>query len=76
LLCSILIGPTVERNLQQEIHKALESASSSMAASVRYIPNAKAPDYDYLIDVVQKVRLIAERIQEKPFPLYSLPFEL
>ncbi|WP_424102955.1 phosphate/phosphite/phosphonate ABC transporter substrate-binding protein [Moorena producens] len=73
---SILIGPTVERNLQQEIHKALESASSSMAASVGYIPNAKAPDYDYLIEVVEKVRPIAERIQEKPFPLYSLPFEL
>ncbi|AOY81421.1 PhnD/SsuA/transferrin family substrate-binding protein [Moorena producens JHB] len=73
---SILIGPTVERNLQQEIHKALESASSSMAASAGYIPNAKAPDYDYLIEVVQKVRPIAERIQEKPAPLYSLPFEL
>jgi phosphonate transport system substrate-binding protein len=67
---SILVGPTVERNGQQQILKALESVPASLAASAEYIPNAQPPDYAFLIKVVKQVRPIAKRIKEKPAPLY------
>jgi phosphonate transport system substrate-binding protein len=68
---AILVGPRVERNQQEQIRKILESVSPKMAAAAGYIPNAKVPDYKNLIEVVQKVRPIAERIQQKPAPLYK-----
>ncbi len=67
----VLAGPTVERNLLSEIHQVMRSASPDLARSAGYLPNAKVPNYDYLIKVVERVRPIAERIQQKPAPLYE-----
>lgn len=67
---AILISPEVDRNLQQQIRQALESAPSSIAATAGYVADAKVPDYSYLIKVVQRVRPIANRIREQPAPLY------
>lgn len=69
---AILVGPTVERNQQEQIRKVLKSVSPSIAAAAGYIPNAKAPDYGHLIEVVKRVRPIAERIKEKPAPLHEM----
>lgn len=60
---AILIGPTVERNQQEQIRIALESAPPSVVEAAEYLPNAKVPDYKYIIQVVEKVRPIAERIK-------------
>ncbi len=68
---SVLVGPSVERNFQEEIRAALESAGSPVAAAAGYIPNSDPPDYSYLIRVVKQVRPIAQRIKEKPAPLYE-----
>ena len=67
---SILVGSMVERNQQEQIRKALASASPAIAAATGYLPNAQLPDYSYLIKVVEKVRPISQRIKEKPAPLY------
>src|SRR6478672_963835 len=67
----VLIGSTVERNLQEQIPLAMKTASSDIAQAAGYIPNAKVPDYQYLIQVVERVRPIAERIKQKPAPLYE-----
>jgi phosphonate transport system substrate-binding protein len=67
---SVLVGPNVERNMQEQIREALESAPASVAAAAGYVPNTKPVDYDYLIKVVKRVRPIAKRIKEKPAPLY------
>jgi len=67
----VLIGSTVERNLQEQIRLAMKTASSDIAQAAGYIPNAKVPDYQYLIQVVERVRPIAERIKQKPAPLYE-----
>jgi phosphonate transport system substrate-binding protein len=67
----VLAGPTVERKLLSEIHQVMQSASPDLAQSAGYIPNAKVPNYDYLIQVVERVRSIAERIKQKPAPLYE-----
>lgn len=67
---AVLVGPTVERNTQQQILNALESVPASVAAAAGYVANTKSPDYEYLIKVVKRVRPIAKRIKEKPAPLY------
>ncbi len=68
---AILVGPTVERNQQEQIHKALESASPNMIAAAGYIPNVKIPDYKDLIKKIEKVRSITDKIQETPAHLYK-----
>ncbi|MGK7872597.1 MAG: phosphate/phosphite/phosphonate ABC transporter substrate-binding protein [Xenococcaceae cyanobacterium] len=68
---AILVAPTVERNQQEQIRKALANVSPAIAADAGYIPNAPVPDYQYLIGVVARVTPIAERIKETPAPLYE-----
>jgi len=68
---AILVGPKVELNQQEEIRKALAATPSSIAASAAFIPNAKVSDYQYLIEVVTRVRTIAQRIKEKPAHLFE-----
>jgi phosphonate transport system substrate-binding protein len=63
---ALLVGPTVERNQQEQIRKALAYASPSIIASAGYIPSAKVPDYRDFIEVIEKVKPIAEKIQQKP----------
>lgn len=68
---SVLVGPKVELNQQQEIRKAMQAAPPDIVAGAGYIPNGKVPDYEYLIKVVQRVGQISERIKQKPAPLYK-----
>ncbi len=67
---AILVGPMVERNQQEQIRKALKSASPSMSVAAGYLPNAEIPDYKSFIKVVQRVNSIAKQIQKKPAPLH------
>jgi phosphonate transport system substrate-binding protein len=67
---SVLVGPNIDRNEQQQILQALETVPPRVASSVGYVANAKPPDYSYLIKVVKRVRPIAQRIREKPAPLF------
>ena len=67
----VLIAPTVTENHQKQIRKALTNVSPAIAASAGYITTAPIPDYQYLISVVERVMPIAERIKQKPAPLYE-----
>lgn len=68
---AVLVGPTVERDRQEQIREALESAASHAAAAAGYITNAEPPNFEYMIKVVKRVRPIAKRIRETPAPLYE-----
>lgn len=68
---AVLVGPTVDADLQAQLLDALESAAPQTKRSVGYISNAQPPDYEYLIKIVKRVQPIAERIREKPAPLYE-----
>lgn len=68
---TVLIGPTVERNRQEQIRKIMKAASPAIAQAAGYIPNAKVPNYQYLIKVLNRVRPIAERIRQTPAPLFE-----
>lgn len=67
---SILVSPTIELNQQEQIRKALLSASQNAIASAGYLPNAKVPNYQQLIEAVARVRAISKRLEEKPARLY------
>lgn len=67
---AVLIAPTVDRNLQEQIHQLMSEMPSILAQEVGYVPNSSVPDYEYMATVVKRVRSIATRIQEKPAPLF------
>lgn len=63
---AVLLGPTVDRNQEQQIRAAMREAPSSIAGDAGYIPNAKLPNYDQFIQIVEKVRSLETRVREKP----------
>ncbi len=67
---SILISKNITPNKQEKIYKALLNISPAIANSTGYIPNAPVPNYQYLLEVVKRVDLIAKDIEEKPARLY------
>lgn len=66
----ILLGPTIERNLQEQIRKVIDETPSVLAQEVGYVPNGTLPDYKYMTTVVKRVKSIATHIQEKPARLF------
>lgn len=67
---AVLIGPTIERNLQEQILKVINETPSVLAQEVGFVPNGPLPDYKYMTTVVKRVRSIATHIQEKPVRLF------
>ncbi len=67
---SVLVSPKVERNQQELIQKAMSEVSPDLAQEAGYIPNAKVPDYNFLIALIEKVKPIEARIREKPARLF------
>jgi phosphonate transport system substrate-binding protein len=67
---SILVSPKVEPQQLQQIRQVMKSASPYLVQSAGYVTNGKVPDYTYMIKVVERVVPIAQRIREKPAPLY------
>lgn len=70
-LGSLLVAPTIERNQQEQIRKALKLASPQIVNAAGYIPNAKLPNYQELIKVINKVRPLEKNLKNKPVSLYS-----
>lgn len=68
---AVLLSPNVDRNQQEQIVAAMKTASPTIVAEAGYIANAKVPDYQFMIKVVERVRPIVTRIRQKPAPLYE-----
>lgn len=68
---AVLVSPDLTPERKEKIQKVLTNASPALASSAGYITNAPPPKYDYLIEVVGRVRQISERIKQKPAPLYE-----
>jgi phosphonate transport system substrate-binding protein len=66
----VLIGPTVERNYQEQLEKAMSSASPDVVQEAGYVPNEPVPDYKYMISVVKRVRAIADHLHQQPARLF------
>ncbi|MGJ5673982.1 MAG: phosphate/phosphite/phosphonate ABC transporter substrate-binding protein [Nostochopsis sp.] len=66
----LLIGPNVERKNQEYIQRILNEFPSIFAQEVKYVPNGKVPNYQYMITVVNRVMAIASQLQNKPVRLF------
>ncbi len=67
---AILLSDRLNAQQQQKILQVLQAASPAIAASAGYIANVPVPDYTYLIEVVERVSPLSERVNQKPAPLY------
>jgi phosphonate transport system substrate-binding protein len=71
----LLIGPSVERNREQQIKQILKEAPETLTRAVGYLPNSPPPDYTYMFAVVKRVRTIFPSIPDlvrlKPARLYG-----
>jgi len=65
----VLLGPTVDRNRQQQIRKAMSEAPGNIAADADYLPTAKTPNYDQFIKLVEKVKPLEARLKQTPVVL-------
>lgn len=63
---AVLLAPNVEPKQQERIKTAMSQAASDIAGDAGYIPNAKAPNYEELIKIVEKVKPIEARVRKKP----------
>lgn len=62
----VLIGPTVDRNQQQQIEAAMQSAPSNIISDAGYIPTAPIPDYSQFIQLIEKVRPLENQVTQSP----------
>lgn len=62
----VLLGPTVERNLQEQIERALRDAPPDITADAGYVPAAPLPDYRQFTELVDKVLPLRESVQQTP----------
>jgi phosphonate transport system substrate-binding protein len=67
---AVLIGPNIERNRQELIRNSMKDAPPNLVQDVGYLPNAEAPDYQYMISVVKRVTAISGRLNSKPVRLF------
>ena len=67
----VLLSPTIERNQQQQIQIAMQDAPSHIAADAGYLPNAKIPNYQQFIKLVEKVRPLEKQVLQKPAVLLN-----
>lgn len=62
----VLLGPTVERNRQEQIQRAMRDAPGAITADAGYLPTAKIPSYDELIKLVGKVKPLEAHVKQTP----------
>ncbi|MDM9380987.1 PhnD/SsuA/transferrin family substrate-binding protein [Chlorogloeopsis sp. ULAP01] len=65
----VLLAPTVERNQQQQIQKAMNDAPADIAADAGYVPAARIPNYTEFIKLIEKVKPLEGRVKQKPATL-------
>ncbi|HIK06652.1 MAG TPA: PhnD/SsuA/transferrin family substrate-binding protein [Trichormus sp. M33_DOE_039] len=68
---SVLMSPTITSDRQAFIRKVMGEFPGVSAQEVGYVPNGQIPDYQYMIDVVERVQLIATELQNKPVQLFK-----
>jgi phosphonate transport system substrate-binding protein len=68
---SVLLNPNLEARLQSQIQAAMAEASPAIAASAGYLLEVPLPDYDYMVEVMERINPIADRVKQTPAVLYE-----
>jgi phosphonate transport system substrate-binding protein len=63
---AVLLSPAIERNQQRLLEEAMKAAPSNITSDAGYIPNAPIPNFDQLIQLVEKVRPLESRVRDQP----------
>ncbi|MGD1859609.1 MAG: phosphate/phosphite/phosphonate ABC transporter substrate-binding protein [Leptolyngbyaceae cyanobacterium] len=63
---AVLLSPSIERNQQQLIEAAMRAAPANVAFDAGYVANISVPAFDNLIQLVEKVRPLEEKVREQP----------
>lgn len=63
---AVLLSPSVERNLQHQIETAMKAAPANISSDAGYVANASLPEFDQLIQLVEKVRPLEVNVRQKP----------
>ncbi|WGV27501.1 phosphate/phosphite/phosphonate ABC transporter substrate-binding protein [Halotia branconii] len=66
----VLIRSTIKPNRQKHIRQVMSEFPAVLAQEVGYVPNGQVPDYKYMIDVVERVKLITPQLENKPVRLF------
>lgn len=67
----VILAPSVERNQQQQIQKAMSQAPGEITADAGYVPLAKVPNYEQFIKLVEKVRPLEGQVKKTPAVLLN-----
>ena len=62
----VLLGPTIDRNQQQQIETVLRQAPPTIVADAGYVPNVPLPAYDQFIQLIDKVRPLEDQVRQQP----------
>ena len=68
---AIIIADKIEPEQARAIKNVLSQAPSHIAASANFLPNEPVTQYEYLIQVIERVIPISERIKEQPALFYE-----
>ena len=68
---AIIIADKIEPEQARAIKNVLSQAPSHIAASANFLPNEPVTEYEYLIQVIERVIPISERIKEQPALFYE-----
>jgi phosphonate transport system substrate-binding protein len=69
----VLLGPSVDRNRQQQIQKIMREAPPHIVGDAGYVPAAKIPSYNQFIQLVEKVRPLEDKVGSTPVTLLYQP---
>jgi phosphonate transport system substrate-binding protein len=67
----VILAPSIERNQQQQIQKAMSQAPGDITADAGYVPLAKVPNYEQFIKLVEKVRPLEAQVKKTPAVLLN-----
>jgi phosphonate transport system substrate-binding protein len=67
----VLIGQKVDRNQQQQIEKAMREAPPDISTDAGYLTDAKVPNYEQFIQLIEKVRPLEDKVKQVPVVLVN-----
>ncbi len=67
---AILVSNNLSQIQKEALVNVLNNAPPMISASVGYLPNAPAPDYQDFIEVIEKITPMTDQVEKQPAVLY------
>jgi phosphonate transport system substrate-binding protein len=68
---AVLLNPNLEARLQSQIQQAMGQVSPAIASSAGYLREVPVPNYGYMIEVMDRISPITDRVKQTPAVLYE-----